>query len=320
MSDSSLVPILNMFPGLTIGVIGDIMLDCFIWGEVERISPEAPIPIVLIERESSMPGGAANTAHNIVSLGGRVALLGVLGQDDAGDQVQQSLKKIGIDNNHVFQISNRKTTKKTRIVGKGQQLLRLDSETTAVIDSQIEDLIIACVQREITHWSALIISDYIKGVVTETLAKKIIDLSRTHNVPIIVDTKSKKISHFAGCSLIAPNHHEAHLITGEKEIRRAGIIIQQQLDCSVLITQGSDGMTLFTKDETCHLPTQAREIFDVAGAGDTVVAAMALSLASGASLVSSAKLANHAAAISVGKFGTAVVRPEELIADATNDG
>lgn len=319
MNKLELIPIINKFPNITIGVIGDIMLDCFIWGEVERISPEAPIPIVLIERETSMPGGSANTAYNIVSLGGRACLLGLIGGDTVGDRLIRSLQETGIDNSNVLRVTDRKTTKKTRIVARNQQLLRLDYETDAIIDSQTEALIRSNIRQEMPKWNGVIISDYVKGGITESLAREIISLARTNKIPVIVDTKSRTIDQYAGCTLITPNHHEASQITGVKDVNQAGKMIQKQLGCGVLITQGAEGMTLFNQSEVSHLSAQAREIFDVAGAGDTVAAAIALAIASGATMLQAAFISNHAAAVAVGKFGTAIVKPDELIADIERD-
>lgn len=310
------IKIIDNFKGKKIGVIGDLMLDQFISGSVERISPEAPIPVVSVTKENFMPGGAANTANNIASLGGSVFLVGTVGKDPARDILYKLLKAIGINIDGVFSVSGKPTIQKTRITSIGQQIVRLDKEIIGYIDKKIEKKAIDFIHNNIKNWDALVISDYGKGFVTPNLALAVVTIVKKYEKPIIVDTK--KFSHapfFKGVTLITPNLHEAKKITGLEDLEIMGRTIQKNLNCNVLITQGAGGMTLFEKNKMKHFPAQKREVFDVSGAGDTVVAAFILSLAAGASFEQSTIISNHAAGVAVGKIGTAVVLQEELKKD-----
>jgi D-glycero-beta-D-manno-heptose-7-phosphate kinase len=308
-----LIEIINNFKGKKIAVIGDLMLDQFILGEARRISPEAPVPVVLVKRETLMPGGAANTANNIASLGGSVFMLGVVGDDSSGKQLLQGLKTKNINIDGVFILSNKPTTQKMRIVAQGQQVVRVDREDTNYIEKEIEEKILNFIDSSLKNWDAIVISDYGKGLVTENLVKKTIDLALKNQKIIIGNTKkANHAPYFKNIGLLIANSEEAAAIAGKEGLEISGKKIQEELDCDMLITQGSEGMTLFEKENIEHFSTKAREVFDVSGAGDTVVSAFALSLTSKATLKEAAIVANHAAGIVVGKMGTATVSLEEL--------
>ena len=313
MKKEKLIKIINNLSEKKIGVVGDLMLDEFIWGDAERISPEAPIPVVLVDRETFMPGGAANTANNITSLGGRTFVVGSIGNDKVGDLLCRALKRNNINTEGVVIVSNKPTTQKTRIIARSQQIVRLDREKTDYIKRGTEEKTVKFIESHIENWGALIISDYGKGFITPNLARRIIVLAGKYKKPVIVDTKkSAHARFFKNATLITPNLNEAKNITGLEDLKIMGKTIQKRLNCSVLITQGAEGMTLFEGNGVKHFSSKAREVFDIAGAGDTVAATLALSLAAGASLKEAAVISNHAAGIVVGKLGIATVTQKEL--------
>jgi len=289
------------------------MLDQFIWGEVKRISPEAPVPVVLVDRETYMPGGAANTANNISALGGEVFAIGTIGEDIPGHRLVNELKLKGIRTAGVFLYPQKPTTQKTRIIARTQQMVRVDKENTDWIGQEMEDKLISFVESTFNYWDAAVISDYAKGVVSRKLAEKVIELGKKYGKPVIGNTKKpSQAPYFKNANLLISNFEEALAISGEKTLELAGNKIQRDLECNVLVTQGADGMTLFEREATRHFPTKAKEVFDVSGAGDTVVSAFILSLASGATLQEAAIISNHAAGIVVGKLGTATATVDEL--------
>ncbi len=314
-----IIKIIDNFKGKRIGVIGDLMLDYFIWGDVKRISAEAPVPVVLTKKESFRPGGAANTANNIAALGGDVLIIGVVGDDMPGKQLVQELKKRKINVSGILKDKNRPTIQKTRIIAQGQQIIRVDKEKNSNIGRRQEEKTINFIKSQIEKLDGLAISDYVKGFVTKNIAREIINLAREYKKPIIGDTKPKKASYFKNITVLCPNSEEAIEISGIKDIKKTGRKIQKQLNCNVLITQGSQGMTLFEGNKIKHFPIKAKEVFDVVGAGDTVTAVISLALTSGANLKEAVLIANYAAGISVGKIGTAVVSPEELKKELKNN-
>lgn len=293
-----------------IGVIGDVMLDRYVYGKIKRISEEAPVPIVEIEGQKDIPGGAGNVAANIISLGGHVFLGCVIGKDDDGEKLLRLCKDIGISSEGVWQNSKRPTTLKTRIVAERQQVLRIDREVRNGIEE--EKAVIKYVRDNIASWDAVVISDYAKGCITRNIARNIIALAGEYKKPVIVDTKPPHIDYMKGATLITPNEKEALEMTEKKNVREAGKELEKRTGGSVIVTQGGNGMTLFEKEQVCHIPAETKEVFDVSGAGDTVVAVLALGLAHGWSLKKSARIANSAAGIVVGKMGTAIVTMEEL--------
>lgn len=314
-----LIEIVNNFKGKRIGVIGDLMIDYFIWGNSERISPEAPVPIVFVTKESFRPGGAANTANNIAALGGNVSIIGLVNNDIPGRQLAKLLEKKGIDTTGLFEDRNRPTVQKIRVIVRGQQIVRIDKEKKDYINKRQEKQTIDFIASQIKDYDGLVISDYAKGFITKNLMQEIINLSKKYKKFIISDTKPKHACYFKDITLLSPNYKEAIQIAKTEDLQKAGKIIQEQLNCNVLITQGSQGMTLFENNEVRYFPTKAKEVFDVVGAGDTVIAALSLALASGANLGQSVVIANYAAGIAVSKIGTAVVFSEELKKKLKND-
>lgn len=312
METDKLIKIIDNFKGKKIGVIGDIMLDHFIWGDVERTSSEAPVPIILVEKESFSPGGAGNTAANISALGGETFIVGSVGCDQTGEFLFCEFQKRGIRTSGVIKDSLKPTTQKIRVVARGQQMIRIDKEDNSCINAKIERKIINFINSNIKQWQALIISDYSKGLLNKKLIQKIIKLAKKHKMPTIADTRPKNADFFRNITLLTPNHKEAIEIAGVDNLKKAGRIIQKKLNCDVLITQGAEGMTLFEKNRIQHFSTKAHEVFDVAGAGDTVVAALTLALAAGSNLKEAAIISNHAAGVVVGKLGVATVNQKEL--------
>ncbi len=308
-----LIKIVNNFAGKKIGVIGDLMLDQFIWGKAERISPEAPVPVVLIAKETFMPGGAANTANNIAALGGRVSIVGTVGKDESGRQLFHELKIKGVNTDGILFLSNNPTIQKIRIIAQGQQIVRMDKENIDYIGKQAEQRIISFISSCFKEWDAVVISDYVKGLITKDLVGEIINLASKYQKPVIGNTKKPShASYFQNVNLLIANSEEAEAISGREELKTSGKKIQEKLKCNVLITQGPKGMTLFERDDIRHFPTKAREVFNVSGAGDTVISALTLALISGANLKEAAIIANHAAGIVVGKLGTATISIKEL--------
>ena len=318
--------IIQGFESTRIMVIGDIMIDQFVIGQVNRISPEAPVPVVKFQHEEFRLGGAANVAHNIRKLGGSVSLLGVLGSDDAGTQLLAELKRASIDPSDVFSERERTTTRKLRVVtSRNQQVARIDYETDKALSRGIVDQLSALLKSQIATADVIVVSDYLKGLLNQELMAELLLSAKDHGVPVFVDPKAPHLNWYSGCSLMTPNHHEAEKATGvriqtEDEARTAASTLQTSVPCtSVLITRGEHGMWLTdgslpgADHVESALPTTAREVSDVTGAGDTVIAMMALSVAAGANLSEAAELANHAAGIVVGRFGASTVTTKELL-------
>ena len=307
----------------TVVVFGDVMLDEFVWGDVTRISPEAPVPVVEIRRESVHLGGAANVLSNLRALGVRSALVGVVGQDRAGERVRAELREAGAldsEENLVVDVS-RPTTVKTRIIAHSQLVVRADRERRTHIDGMVEERVVAMLRRLLRGADALVVSDYDKGAVTPAVLDAILPAAEAARVPALIDPKIRNFDSYRPATLVTPNHHEALKVTNSEDdtdegMARAARAIRERLGCrSVLITRGERGMMLLEGEgEPVYVPTAAREVYDVTGAGDTVIATLAASIAAGASLTEAAMLANHAAGIVVAKLGTATASAEELLA------
>lgn len=307
----------------TVVVFGDVMLDEFVWGDVTRISPEAPVPVVEIRRESVHLGGAANVLSNLRALGVQSALVGVVGQDRACERVRAELREAGAldaEDNLIVDVS-RPTTVKTRIIAHSQLVVRADRERRTPVDATIAERIVATLRRLLRSADALVVSDYDKGAVTPAVLDEILPAAEAARVPVLIDPKIRNFDSYRPATLVTPNHHEALRLTNTEDdtdegMARAARAIRERLGCrSVLITRGERGMMLLEgKGEPVYVPTAAREVFDVTGAGDTVIATLAASIAAGASLVEAAMLANHAAGIVVAKLGTATASAEELLA------
>jgi D-beta-D-heptose 7-phosphate kinase/D-beta-D-heptose 1-phosphate adenosyltransferase len=311
--------------GEVVGVVGDVMLDRFVWGRVSRISPEAPVPVVEVEREECHLGGAANVARNLESLGARVLLLGVVGDDDAGRLLRGALAERGLSDEAVLDDLSRRTTVKTRILAQGQQVVRADWESTHDLAGDVESRAREALKMVVPRSKALVLSDYAKGTLTPALIAEAIELARAQGVPVLVDPKLRRYRLYRKVRLLTPNSSEAERFTGiairsEAELEEAARAILAEIECeAVLITRGEQGMSLFERGRSpVHIPTAAREVFDVSGAGDTVIGTAALALATGLSLPRAAELANRAAGIVVGKLGTATVLPEELLQSTVN--
>jgi D-beta-D-heptose 7-phosphate kinase/D-beta-D-heptose 1-phosphate adenosyltransferase len=316
---SDLATFVDGFSNAHVICIGDVMLDRFVYGEVNRISPEAPIPVMRVGTENAMLGGAGNVARNITSLEAKVSFLSAVGKDAAGSEI---LKLIGEDSRiePYLQIErNRPTTIKTRYIAGGQQLLRTDTETIEPITESNLETLLEIIRSSVTDQTVVILSDYGKGVLTDVAITSIISTVRTAGGQVIVDPKGTDYSRYRGATLITPNRKEIEGATGmsaasnEEAVAAATYLRNSYNIANVLVTRSQDGMTLVCDDDVSHLPAHAREVYDVSGAGDTVVATLAVALSSGVSLEKAARLANMAAGIVVAKIGTAVVYPDELI-------
>jgi D-beta-D-heptose 7-phosphate kinase / D-beta-D-heptose 1-phosphate adenosyltransferase len=317
---SHLAQLVEQLPNAKVLCIGDVMLDRFVYGSVTRISPEAPIPIIRVERESAMLGGAGHVARNATALGASVRFLSLVGDDLPGREVMEYVANDKGVEPYIQIERNRPTTIKTRYIAGGQQLLRSDNETTATLAAPTISNLSALAAQLAPDVSAIILSDYGKGVLHGDVVAATIAAARKAVKPVIVDPKGTDYSIYRGATVVTPNRAEAQAATGidiqsdEDAIAAATKIITECGIENVLLTRSQDGMTLVTsKGEATHLPTEAREVFDVSGAGDTVVACLASAIAGGASLSDAARIANVAAGIVVGKIGTAVVYPDELI-------
>jgi len=300
---------INNWKGKKVLVIGDIMMDRYIWGKVTRISPEAPVPVVKIEKETITGGGAANVAKNIASLGGNAILVGTVGNDPAGTALMQDLQNSGITTTGIF-TADVPTTQKIRVMSSGQQLFRMDDEE--IVQNPKEAEMIAFIQQNDAE--VILLSDYMKGCLTSKIIKACIQTGKK----VIADTKMTNVEPFKGAYLIKPNQKEAEAISNikantEENLNLIGNLLIKNLESNVLITRGKDGMSLFEREGSIsHIPTQAKEVFDIAGAGDTAAASLALSVAGGANLKEATIIANHACGIVVGKRGTATVSDVEL--------
>jgi D-glycero-beta-D-manno-heptose-7-phosphate kinase len=320
--------ILDRFKRLKTLVIGDLMLDHFVWGSVTRISPEAPVPVVQVSRETEMPGGAGNVAVNMASLGAEVHVVGLLGEDSAADRLLSLFQRWPIRTESTVRTPERPTIVKTRVIAHHQQVVRVDREIRSEFSDHLRNEIFTQVERLLPEVHAVVLSDYAKGVVTPSLVKKLIPLARKRGIPITVDPKVENFKLYKQVTCVTPNTLEAMESAGvrslrdAKDVEKMGQSLQRMINAdSVLVTRGEQGMSLFEKGKPVyHIPTRAREVFDVTGAGDTVISTMTLALAAGASFRDAAELSNYAAGIVVGKLGTASVSTEELSKVIKNHG
>ena len=311
--------IIAKFPKASVLVVGDLILDHYIWGKVSRISPEAPVPVVHVNSESLKLGGAANVYNNIVALGGQADICGIIGQDEGGRQLLKELGTTRQGRGGVVIDPDRPTTRKTRVLAHNQQIVRYDVEGRTDIKPQYQQRILRYVESRLREIDCLVVSDYAKGVVTASLMSELTRLASTRKIPIIVDPKVEHFSYYKGVTVVTPNHLEATQAAGvhgddDATISRAGTVLRQRLGCDcVLITRGEKGMSLYeAHDAHWHIPTVARQVYDVTGAGDTAIGTLALAMAAGASIREGAILANHAAGIVVGMVGTATATAEQL--------
>ena len=325
-SNEHLIPLLEKLTGHRVLCVGDVMLDRYIYGQVERISPEAPIPVLRIQREAVTLGGAGNVVRNIVSLGGQVDLIGVIGQDQAGYDLAKQLTSLPQVTSNLLTDNSRPTTLKTRYVADGQQLLRADYEISQAVSADVEKQTLLRVKGSILDCTVMILSDYAKGVLSHSLSAELIRLAKENKCKVLIDPKGRDFSHYRGAYMLTPNRKELSEVTGmvirnaaDAENAARQLIKAHDLG-GVLAKLGSDGVCLVMKDEPAlHYHASAREVFDVSGAGDTVVATLALALAGGITPADGAALANIAGSLVVAKIGTAVVTREELALELTYD-
>ncbi len=316
--------ILDSFGNFSVLVIGDVILDRYIWGHVGRISPEAPVPLVEVTGENFMVGGAANVAHNVVALGGSATVVGVVGNDGYGRIFKEQLEKKNIG--HALFEDDRATTLKTRVIAHNQQMVRIDKEDRGKICGQVQESILKYIRRGVAEHDAVLVSDYNKGVVTRDIVKEIIRAARPGNKFIAVDPRVQNLGCYKGVSMVKPNIMEASQCSGveirdEKTLLRAARVLLKKISCrTLLITRGADGMSLFEPGWAVNIPTVARKVYDVTGAGDTVIAAFTLARLSGATNQEAANIANHAAGLVVGEIGTAVTTPRKLLRSLALNG
>jgi D-beta-D-heptose 7-phosphate kinase/D-beta-D-heptose 1-phosphate adenosyltransferase len=314
-----LIQALSKLSEIKVLCLGDVMVDRFVYGETERISPEAPVPVLHINREFMVVGGAGNVVRNLSALGAQIQFMGVIGSDAIGIVLNELLADLSNVTAHLYEENLRKTTLKTRFIANGQHLLRVDDELILKPDLKIQQKMIADLKTIIKDCQVVILSDYGKGLLTVELCAEVIKLARKHGLIVIVDPKGRDYGRYRGATVLTPNQKELAEITGRAlnnsdDFIEATRLLRDTYEVqSVLVTRGSKGMTLIDGDqEPVHIATQAREVFDVSGAGDTVVASLALAMATGLNLEMAARLANIAAGIVVSKVGTAVVHKEEL--------
>lgn len=318
---SRLIETMDHFSKSRILITGDVMLDHYVWGRVDRVSPEAPVAVVGVTEDSYRLGGAANVAHNITRLGGQASILSVIGNDGEGARLSGDMNRIGIDTTGLLPVPGRPTTTKSRVMAHNQQLLRIDREVRSEIPTDLQKEVLEIFSQKILQTDAVIFSDYAKGMLAPFMVREMISLCQKNAVPILVDPKVASIDFFRGATLLTPNHLEASRSSGveindEPSLLAAGqVLLERTESLAVLITRGEAGMTLFEKGEhlhASHIPAVAKDVFDVTGAGDTVMATLALAHAAGASLLEAAVLANLAAGIVVGMVGTSTVSKENL--------
>jgi D-beta-D-heptose 7-phosphate kinase/D-beta-D-heptose 1-phosphate adenosyltransferase len=313
-----LLEILDKASSIDALVIGDVMLDRFVYGSTARISPEAPIPILSITHQSQMLGGAGNVVRNIASLGGQAHLISVVGEDPEGREIERIFETQGATTPHLVKSVGRPTTVKTRFIADGQQLLRSDHEATHQLQPQTAGNVLKAFQNAVKSADIIVLSDYAKGVLSETVLRHVISYAQEQGIPIIADPKSRDFSRYAGVTLLTPNRKEMIAASGlpcgtNYEVEQAARSILTKSGVSaILVTRSEAGMSLVTKDEAHHIAAEAQEVFDVSGAGDSVIAALSLALAAGASLPDAARIANLAGGIAVSKSGTAAVTKAEI--------
>ncbi len=315
----ALIRAIRRFKGKRILVLGDMMLDRFVWGTVSRISPEAPVPVVEISRESNCMGGAANVAANIKALGGAPLAVGVIGADSAGQELRREFQDLGAVARGLIVDAVRPTSVKTRIIAHHQQVCRTDREDRSPLTSETQQRVVEFVRRSLDHVDAMVVSDYAKGLLSRPLLQNVLRAARRAKRIVCVDPKLPDLSSYRPATVITPNTHEAERAAGmkianTKDLIRAGNRIMRDTGIRhLVVTRGEEGMALFEEaGRVTHIPTVAREVFDVTGAGDTVISTLTLGLVAGLNILESAILSNIAAGIVVGKLGTAAVGPEEL--------
>ena len=300
-------------------IVGDIMLDRYLVGDTERLSPEAPVPVVTVRERHARLGGAANVAMNVAALGARSLLVGVVGDDGDGATIRQELAVARLDDRYVLSVAGRPTTSKTRIISRAQQIVRIDDEVESLLDGSDLERLIKVARDALADADALLLEDYNKGALPPRLIAAVMEIARRRGIPIVVDPKFRQFFEYAGATVFKPNRRELESALGAAVDLKNGnalpeVLARLKVD-NLLVTLGAEGMVLVMKDGSLtHIPSIARSIYDVSGAGDTVTAWMGAALAAGASVREAAQLANYAAGVEVGKAGVATVSPEEVLA------
>jgi D-glycero-beta-D-manno-heptose-7-phosphate kinase len=319
-ANTHLKQLIQKFSKIRVLVVGDLILDEYIWGNVSRISPEAPVPVVRVQTRTFLPGGALNVTHNMQALGAIPIPCGVVGSDDRGRLLIRLLKKKGIGTASILKDRSRPTTQKTRVIAHQQQVVRIDEENDSLIDGSMHAAVLREVKKRIQDVDCVIIEDYGKGLIDPRIIREVVLLARRKKLIMGVDPKEEHFEYYKGVTFLTPNLLETQNMAGfkikdEPTLRKAGRVLLKKLRAeAVLVTRGEQGMTLFERDgKIHHIKTMAKEVYDVTGAGDTVIGVFTLALACGASLKESAILSNIAAGIVVGKVGVGVVGPQELI-------
>ncbi len=320
--------LLKQFSGCRILVVGDVMVDEYIWGRVSRVSPEAPVPVVLRQGSSLEPGGAANVVRTLLSLGADVSLAGCTGRDPDGEWLRERLQSEGVDIQGLLVSDEKPTTVKTRIIAHKQQVVRVDTEDKYPLSDEEASRFVSLVNDAAESADAVILSDYAKGVLNKATLPAIIESCLSKELIVAVDPTVKHTDLYSRATVLTPNHHEAAIMAGremetEDDVEEVGSVLMERLGCQYLVmTRGEDGMTVFTAADgsIAHIPAVAREVYDVTGAGDTVIGSLTLALAAGGGIVDSVLLSNYAAGIVVCKFGTATVSSGELADVLENNG
>lgn len=310
---------LNKFADVRVLVVGDVMLDRYFWGTVSRISPEAPVPIVKLEKVTQMAGGAANVAANVASLGAQAMLVGTIGVDEGGLALPSVLTENKVSADFLVKLADRPTTCKTRIIAHSQQLVRVDDEMSQPLDAAQAEIVWKKIEELLPQADIVILSDYAKGCLSETIVTKTIEAARKAFKPILVDPKGKNYRQYRGATLLTPNKLEAAAataieITDDHSCRQAGAKLLSEIELqSLIITLGEDGMMVFEENQIPkHFASESRQVYDVTGAGDTVIATLAIALGAKSNLVTAAQIANVAAGLAVEQIGTAAVKFDDL--------
>ena len=319
-SDHRLKELLTKFKNRRIAVVGDVMVDKYLWGTVARISPEAPVPVVEVEKETERLGGAANVANNIKSLGGWPLLVGVVGDDTNGTLLTKLLAEQGCPINGIVRDASRPTTIKTRVIAHSQHVVRIDNEQKRDISPAVQDQILSVLHSTINSLDGIILQDYNKGVIVKSLIHQIIEMARKHEKVVTVDPKFRNFFEYKNATVFKPNRKEVEealgiKLTSEEDVHDAMVLLKKKLNAeNVLVTRGEQGMSLLDKQGSLHhLPTWARHVADVSGEGDTVIATLTMALASGASILESATLANFAGGVVCGEVGIVPIMPDALL-------
>ena len=319
LSRDRLLHLIGRMKSSRVVVIGDIMIDRYLYGDTERLSPEAPVPVVAVRERSAKLGGAANVAANVASMGASCLLVGTVGDDSDGAAIRQELVVGRLDGRHVVTVAGRPTTSKTRIIARAQQIVRIDDEVDALLDGPDLDRLIRSAQDALADADALLLEDYNKGALAPPLISEVMALARRRGIPVVVDPKYRQFFAYAGATVFKPNRRELESALGaavdlQNRNTLPEVLARLKVD-NLLVTLGADGMLLVMKDGgSLRIPSIAREVYDVSGAGDTVTAWLGTALAAGASLAEAAQLANYAAGVEVAKPGVATVSPEEVLA------